>query len=363
MNFVHTFLYYILPLLIILGILILFHELGHFIVAKLFGVKVLRFSIGLGPKIWGIRFGETEYVISAIPFGGYVKMLGEDMDDEPVPVEEEHRAFNKQPSYKRLAIVAAGPLANFFLAIILFILFYAIVGEKVLAPEVGKVKLGSPADWSGIKPKDIIIAIDDISIRRWEDIRKALQKKGCVPLDIIVLRGKDVYKIEVTPKKGKIRNIFGEEIETPILGIVASGRIEIIKLSPMKAIKKGFKKTWEITKLTCITMIKLIQRVVPIRTLGGPILIGQITGKIAQKDWRDLVPFTAVISVNLGVLNLIPIPILDGGLILFLFIELLIGRPLNQKFLEIAHKAGLVILIGLMAIVMYNDIVRILTKK
>ena len=363
MNTLHACLYYVIPLILILGVLILFHELGHFIVAKLFGVKVIRFSLGLGPKLFGKKFGETEYAISVIPFGGYVKMLGEGLDEEPIPEWEEHRAFNNQPVLKRMAIVAAGPVFNLLLAFFIFIFFYAIVGEKVLAPEVGKVKLGSPAWLSGVEPGDVILAIDNIPVRQWEDIRKIIHQKGRVPIKLLVKRGDDFYLIKVTPAPGKVKNVFGEEVQTVIIGIVASGKTKILKFSVWGAVKEGFKRSWEIIRLTCITLVKLIQRVVPVKTLGGPILIGQITGKIAQQDWRYLVPFTAVISINLGVLNLLPVPILDGGLILLLLVELVLRRPLDQKIQETAHKLGLILLIGLMAVVMYNDITRILTRQ
>ncbi len=363
MNTFHVFLYYVLPLILILGVLILFHELGHFIVAKLFNVKVLRFSLGLGPKLFGKKFGETEYAISMIPFGGYVKMLGEDLDEEePIPQWEEHRAFNNQPILKRMAIVAAGPIFNLLLAFFIFVFFYAIVGEKVLAPEVGKVEKGSPAWLAGVEPGDFILAIDDIPVRRWEDIKKIVRKKGSVPIKLRVKKGDDIYLIQVTPRPGKVKNIFGEEVQTVIIGIVASGKKRILKFSFLGAVKEAFNKSCEITRLTCITLVKLVKRVVPMKTLGGPILIGQITGKIAQQDWRYLFPFTAVISINLGILNLLPVPILDGGLILLLFIEIILRRPLDRKVQETAHKVGLILLIGLMAIVMYNDIMRVLTK-
>ncbi len=360
-NTVHLTLYYIIPLLLVLGILIFFHELGHFMVAKLFDVKVLRFSLGLGPKLVAKQIGETEYAISVIPFGGYVKMLGEDID-EPIPPSEEERAFNNQSVPKRIAIVVAGPLFNLLLALMIFIIFYAIAGERVVAPEVGSVKEASPASRAGIMPGDVILSIADVPVRRWSDIKEIVHKRGCVEMPVLLARGEDILKVYVTPERGVVKNIFGEDVNTLIIGIVASGNTKLLRLSFIEAIREGFKKSWEIIRLTCITVVKLLKRVVPIKALGGPILIGQITGKIAQENWIYLVPFTAVISINLGILNLLPVPILDGGLILLLLIELIIGRPLDQKIQEIAHKTGLILLIGLMALVMYNDIIRILTR-
>lgn len=358
----HLFWYYIIPLLLVLGVLIFFHELGHFIVAKVFGVKVLRFSLGLGPKLGAKQIGETEYAVSVIPFGGYVKMLGESMDDEPISPWEEHRAFSKQPVPKRMAIVMAGPLFNLLLALIIFVLFYAIAGEKIIVPEVGRIKEGSPASRAGIMQGDIIISIDGIPVKRWRDIKEIVHKKGCNPIMLTILRGEEVLRIPVTPEEGIVKNIFGENVNTVIIGIIASGKTKLLKLGFLEAIKEGVRKSWEIIRLTCMTVIKLVERIVPVKTLGGPILIGQITGKIAKENWIYLVPFTAIISINLGILNLLPVPVLDGGLILLLVIELVIRRPLDQKVQEAAHKVGLILLVGLMAMVMYNDIMRILTK-
>jgi regulator of sigma E protease len=164
----------------------------------------------------------------------------------------------------------------------------------------------------------------------------------------------------VVPETSVVKNIFGEEIKSALIGIVASGKFRTIELGPLDAINEGFRKTWEIIELTCRTIVKLFQRVIPIKTLGGPILIGQMTGQLAKESLAYLIPFMAVISINLGILNLLPVPILDGGLIVFLLIELVIGKPLSIRKREAAQKIGLFLLIMLMAVVMYNDVVRIL---
>ncbi len=360
MNF---FLYYIIPICLVLGILILFHELGHFIFAKLFRVKVIKFSLGFGPKLFGKRIGETEYLISAIPFGGYVKMLGEGPEDEPVPFWEKERAFSSQPVFKRFIIVSAGPLFNLILAFLIFFTFYLTAGEKIIVPEVGKVKKGSPAFKAGIKPGDLILSIDGICVKRWEDIREIVKKKGKVPMEVLIKRKDRIIRVRLIPEEGTTKNIFGEEVKTVMIGIIASGKTKFIKLSFFSALSEALLKTWKIIKLTCLTLLKLIERIVPLKTIGGPILIGQMTGKIAQENWLYLIPFTAVLSINLGVINLLPIPILDGGILVLLIIEALMRRPIDQKVQETVHKVGIAILICLMAIVMYNDIMRILTKE
>ena len=354
------FIYYVIPFILVLGILIFFHEFGHFIVAKYFNVKVLKFSLGFGNKVIGKKIGETEYLISSVPLGGYVKLLGEGGDeDQEISPEDEARSFNNQPVLKRIAIVCAGPVFNLLFAVIVFSLFYLIAGYQVMTPEIGQVRENSPASQAGMKKGDVIIAISGKPIESWDQIKAIVQKNAGTPLDIVVKRGSKTLALRVVPEVSTMRNIFGEKVNTALIGIVAAGKFKTINLGPVQAISQGFKKTWDVTKLTCLTIVKLFERVVPIKTLGGPILIGQMTGELAKQNLAYLIPFMAVISVNLGILNLLPVPILDGGLILFLLIELVLGRPISLKKRDLAQKVGLILLIMLMMVVMYNDITRI----
>ena len=356
-----TVLYYIIPFIIVLGILIFFHEFGHFLLAKLFKVMVLKFSLGFGPKLIGKKVGETEYVISALPLGGYVKMLGENDDDEIAP-EEAHRSFSKQPVLNRIAIAAAGPMFNFLLAFLLFCGIYLLSGYPIMTAEVGHVRPNSPADEAGILKGDLIEYIEDKKIDEWKDIRKFIEKSSGKGITMVIMReGKRISTI-VFPKEETVKNIFGEEINSPLIGIVASGNIEKLQLNPFQAIKKGGEKTWEITYLTFLTIVKLFQGVVPLKTLGGPIMIGQLTGNLARENVSYLFPLMAVISINLAILNLLPVPVLDGGMILFCLIEMLIRKPISIRKREMAQKIGFFILILLMAIVFYNDLLRIITK-
>ncbi|MBW1731757.1 MAG: RIP metalloprotease RseP [Deltaproteobacteria bacterium] len=354
------FLYYVLPFILVLGVLIFFHELGHFIVAKYFHVKVLKFSLGFGNKLVGKKIGETEYLISSVPLGGYVKLLGESGEDtEEIAPEDEARSFSNQHVLKRIAIVLAGPVFNLLLALVIFSLFYLIAGYQVMTPQIGQVRENSPASKAGIQKGDVILAISGQAITSWEDIKVVVRKSPGIPLEMLVKRGDKTLALTVVPEVSSTKNIFGEEIKTPLIGVVAAGTFKTIDLGPGGAIKEGFKKTWDVTKLTCLTIVKLFERVVPIKTLGGPILIGQMTGQLAKENFAYLFPFMAVISVNLGILNLLPVPILDGGLIIFLLVELILGRPISIKKRDLAQKVGLILLIMLMMVVMYNDITRI----
>ena len=356
-----TVLYYIIPFIVVLGVLIFFHELGHFLIAKLCNVKVLKFSLGFGPRVVGKKIGETEYIISAFPLGGYVKMLGEENDEEIIP-EEAHRSFSKQPVVKRIAIAAAGPIFNFLLALILFTGIFLISGYPIMIAEVGQVRPDSPADKARILKGDIIEYIDDNKINKWDDIKKFIEKSPDKGLNMVIIRGDKRIATIVSPKEEIVKNIFGEEIKSALIGIVASGNIKELQLGPFRALREGGKRTWELTALTVLTVVKLFQGVIPLKTLGGPIMIGQLTGEIAKQNLSYLLPFMAVISINLAILNLLPVPVLDGGLILLFLIEIVIRKPISIKKREMAQKIGLFLLILLMAIVFYNDLVRIITK-
>jgi regulator of sigma E protease len=356
----HFFIYYFFPFIVILGVLIFFHELGHFLLAKYFNVKVLRFSLGFGFKLIGKKIGETEYVISTIPLGGYVKMLGENDDEaEVVPPEESGRAFNNQGVMTRIAIVAAGPIFNMILALFLFIGIYLVSGNYVLTSEIGQVRPGSPAEKAGLLKGDVILTVQGKPTESWSKIKQTVQDQAGEPLIVTVQRGDQTLSLTVIPEEAVEKNIFGEDIKSALIGVVSSGNYKKLELGPWQAVKEGFRKTWEVVELTCLTVVKLFQRVIPIKTLGGPILIGQMTGQLAQESFTYLIPFMAVISINLGILNLLPVPILDGGVIIFLLIELIIGRPLSFRKREWAQKVGLFLLIFLMVVVFYNDITRL----
>jgi regulator of sigma E protease len=354
------FLYYFLPFVVVLGILVFFHELGHFLVAKYFGVKVLKFSLGFGYKLIGRKVGETEYLISTIPLGGYVKLLGEDAEEaEDVSPADAERSFNNQHVLKRIGIVAAGPIFNLLLAWVLFCGVYLISGNFVMTSEIGQVRADSPAERAGLKKGDTILSVQGHAIDSWPEIKKVVQEQEGRVLEVVVKRGDQTLTVTMTPEIATEKNIFGEDVKSALIGIVASGNFKEIALGPGGALVEGTAKTWDVIKLTFMTIVKLLQGVVSIKTLGGPIMIGQLTGQVAQESVGYLVPLLAIISINLGILNLLPIPILDGGLIVFLLIELLAGKPVGLKKRDIAQKVGLVLLALLIVVVTINDLSRI----
>lgn len=354
-------LYYLIPFVVVLGVMIFFHELGHFLVAKYFRVKVLKFALGFGPKIASKEIGETEYSVRYIPLGGFVKMLGEDEEEESLELspEDAKRAFNNQHPLKRIAIVAAGPFFNLVLALFLFCGLFVISGNYIMTSEIGQVTDDSPAQRAGLKKGDIIISVQDKEVKNWDDLKGMVQDQAGNPIMITVMREEKILSVTVTPEESVSKNEFGEEVKTGLIGIVSAGKYTRIKMGPFMALREGFLETWKWIKLTCLVVVKLFEGVLSIKTVGGPIMIGQMTGELAKESPSSLVPFMAVISVNLAILNLFPIPILDGGVIVFLLIELIIGRPMSIKKREVAQKIGLSLLLILVAIVFYNDILRL----
>jgi regulator of sigma E protease len=355
--------YYVIPFVIVLGFMVFIHEAGHFLIAKYFNVKVLKFALGFGPKIAGRQVGETEYSVRYIPLGGFVKMLGEnDNDDEEgsekISPEDEKRAFNRQPVIKRIAIVAAGPIFNLILALVLFCGSYMISGDEIRTTEVGQVTEGLPAYKAGVKQGDLIMSVDGQIVKGWDDLKSIIQDQVGKPISMTIKRQSETISVTIIPEQTKTQNEFGETIESAQIGIVSAGKYEHVDYNFFQAIDQGFKATWKWIKLTCLVVVKLFEGVVSVKTLGGPLMIGQLTGELVQHNIGYLLPFVAIISINLGILNLFPIPILDGGLIFFLIVELVMGRPLSIKKRELAQKIGFSLLIALMVLVFYNDILR-----
>jgi regulator of sigma E protease len=343
----------------VLGILIFVHELGHFLVAKWLGVTVLRFSLGFGPKIVGFQRGETEYRLSLIPLGGYVKMLGEGRDDE-VPEEQLQSSFSSQPLKKRAAIVISGPFSNLLLAVLIFTCIFATAGIPQLTTDIGMVTPDSPAALAGMQPGDKVLEINGNPIDNWEVLSQTIVEAGKFPLRLTIERAEQVITVEVQPELRGVPNVFGEAIQRPVIGITAAGKLQVKQVNPLMAGYYSVAQTWNMSKLFLLTVVKLIQRVLPMDTLGGPILIAQMAGQQAQEGLLNLIYFMALISVNLAILNLLPIPILDGGHLLLFLLEGILRRPLNPKRVEFAQKVGMLLLVVLMAFVFYNDIMRLL---
>ncbi|MGB9699496.1 MAG: RIP metalloprotease RseP [Thermodesulfobacteriota bacterium] len=347
----------IVATIIVLGVLIFVHELGHFLMAKKSKVGVITFSLGFGPKIIGKKIGETEYQISLVPLGGYVKMVGEE-PGEKVPPELINKSFSNQSVGKRMGIVFAGPFFNFLFAIVAFAVVL-MIGMPTLLPEVGEVKPDYPAYQAGLQKGDLIIKANDLPIKRWEDLAQLIHQSAGKNLSLVVKRDKETFSVSLIPQVSKQKNIFGDEIEVGLIGISPAGTFFTERFLPWEAIYRSLLQSWRITELTVVSIVKIIEGKISAKTIGGPILIAQLAGQQAKAGPLSLIIFMAVISINLVILNILPIPALDGWHLLIFLIEALIGKPVSLKLRERAQQIGIFIIILLMLLVFYNDLTRL----
>jgi regulator of sigma E protease len=442
----------IVAFVVVLGVLILVHEWGHFVVARLSGVGVERFSIGFGPVLARFRRKDTEYCISAFPLGGYVKMMGDDEN----PLEggkggyvDPRRAFNLKPLPVRFLIVFAGPAMNFVLAAVIFALVFMILGRPVAPAVVGRVVEGSPAAQAQLKTGDRVVAVEGRPVQHWEEILKAVQDSrghvvqltiesngerrnvGLTPVttktrdvfgeereswdigarpyapavigdvvsslpaakaglkggDVLVAvqgkpvlswdeladaiherpgqptrldvrRGDQTFTVSVVPEAVKERAPDGKDVEVGRIGISPGAGIMFVRSNPVRAIGEGVARTAEVTSLTAVGLYKIVIGQLDRRNIGGPIQIAVTAGEQARQGLPSLAFFTAVISVNLFLLNLLPVPMLDGGHLFFFVCEAVLGRPLSLRKREMAQQVGFVLLMLLMVYAFYNDLER-----
>lgn len=435
-----------LAFLIGLAALIFVHELGHFLAARRCGVVVEKFSIGFGKKIFGTTRGETEYIVAAIPLGGYVKMKGEELDEET----NEEGSFSAAPPSHRLLIAFAGPLFNILFALAIYIFVY-MVGVEALSPVIGTVKENSPAQVARLQTGDQVIAVEGKSIRLWDELQNKVYHSPGKELDFQVERQSgQIVNIKITPIAEEIKDPFGDsrqvgligitplvntityikkgsaaekaglqlndrvmavgntpifgwtdlrpaavdepgvplvfkirrngtEILVPLtttpkivkdgkdkelkigeIGIGMSGKMVLEQYGLLGSIVRSIKETWKMTSLIAISVQKMIFGSIPADQIGGPILIFQIYGEQAEQGFSEFISLTALLSINLGLINLLPIPILDGGHIFFFLIEMIKGRPVSEMNRERAQQVGLFMLISLMVFAFYNDIMRII---
>jgi regulator of sigma E protease len=444
----------LIAFLVVIGVLIVIHELGHFMMARLAGVGVERFSVGFGPVLWRYRGKETEYCLSAIPMGGYVKMMGD--DENPLeggggPSVDPGKSFAGKSILARFLIVFAGPGMNFVLAAVIFALVYMIVGRPVLpavvggvAPDgaaakaglvagdrvravdgrpvehwdelirlvrdgggkpleltlggpagaerritvpparvtekdvfgderevwdigavpfvaatIGDVVSGYPAAQAGVESGDTVLAIEGRPVVTWGDLAEAISRRADQPTRLEVRRGGETRTLTVTPRAVKDRGPDGKETTVGRIGISPAPAASYVRLNPLVALWEGAEKTAEVTALTAIGLWKIIVGQLDRSNIGGPIQIAQAAGEQARHGLSNLAFFTAVISVNLALLNLLPVPMLDGGHLLFFVCEAILGRPLSVRKREVAQQVGLVLLLMLMVFAVYNDLVRI----
>jgi len=365
---------YVVPFLFVLTIVVFFHELGHFLMARLCGIKVLVFSIGFGPEIAGFndRYG-TRWKISAVPLGGYVKFFG---DDNAASVPDQAAAasmldadrkdsFMFQPVRSRAAVVAAGPVANFVLAIAIFAAIFMTVGKQTTSARVDSVQPASAAEAAGFKPGDLVTAINGEKIESFSDMQRIVSISAGETLSIDVDRGGAPINLKATPQLKELKDNFGNVHRLGVLGISRSmspGDIKTEKAGPLRAITMGAQETWFVVDRTLAYIGGVFVGREAADQLGGPIRIAQVSGQVATAGFTALIHLTAVLSVSIGLLNLFPIPLLDGGHLLFYSIETIRGRPLSERAQEVGFRIGLAVVVMLMIFATFNDILRLATS-
>jgi len=343
--------------LAVLSALIFFHELGHYSAARFFGVYVEVFSIGFGKKIASFRLFNTEWRVAAIPLGGYVKMKGQE-DLDPMAVSADADSYNSKAPWQRIVILLAGPAANFVIAFFLY-LAIGFGNPQVLAPVVGNVVKDSPAYIGGLETNDTIRAINGVEIHTWEEMSKII-KSSRGTLNIEIERGDYLQNIQVTPEIKEVENIFKEKVQRRMVGIGAAGVGVNLDLSFTETFVYAWDETYKASTLIFKSVQKLLTGDVPAKELGGAISIVKITADASENGWMAVFFFAALISVNLGVLNLLPIPALDGGHIMFNLYEMITRRAPSEAVLMKLTVIGWGLLLGLMSLGIYNDINRLM---
>lgn len=345
--------------LLVLSFLVFFHELGHFLAAKYFGVKVYVFSIGFGKQIYAKEWKNTTWQFALIPLGGYVKMKGQD-DTKPALNEQGDDSYNNKKPWQRIIILFAGPFANFLLASILYFII-ALNGATTYAPQIGKVLKDSPAFLAGIKSNDEIIKINETNIKSWDEIGKYITSTSGA-LKFYIKRDGRLIARTINPKISTAKNLFNENIKKRMIGISPSGKIITLNLSIIQSLNYAYEKTIFASTMIFQGVQKLISGVIPSSEIGGVITIGKVISDASESSIIALLTITALISVNLGVLNLLPIPALDGGHIMFNLYEIIARRKPSDRVFMFLTLMGWVILGSLMLLGIYNDINRIFLK-
>jgi regulator of sigma E protease len=367
----HGLLGYVIPFLFVLTIVVFFHELGHFLVARWAGVKVLTFSLGFGPELFGFndRHG-TRWKVSAIPLGGYVKFFGDESEastpsaDALKTMTEAERkvSFHGQKVGPRAAIVAAGPIANFILAIVIFAALFTFFGKPSQTARVDSVQENSAAAAAGFKPGDIVTAINGSAIDSFTDMQRFVSTQAGVPLVFTVKRGDAVVSLTGTPQLREMKDAFGNVHRIGVLGITRSthpGDTVTQPVNPATAVWLGVKETWFVVDRTVAYIGGIFAGRESADQVGGPIRIAQISGQVATIGLAALIHLAAVLSVSIGLLNLFPVPLLDGGHLLFYAIEAIRGKPLSERSQELGFRVGLALVLMLMLFATYNDILHL----
>ncbi|WP_198305250.1 RIP metalloprotease RseP [Arcobacter vandammei] len=342
--------------LLVLSFLVFFHELGHFLAARFFGVKVEKFSIGFGKAIYSKYWAGTTWQFAMIPLGGYVQMKGQD-DSKPTLVESGNDSYNTKKPWQRIIILFAGPFANFLLA---FILYFAIanLGANVLSAKIGNIQENSPAFIAGLQANDEIIRINEQDIKSWDDIGKIITTTEGA-LQFFVKRDNQILTKVIAPHISDSQNMFRENIKKRMIGISPVGEVTTLELSFTESLSFAYEKTIFASTMIFQGVQKLISGIIPSSEIGGVITIGKVISDASESSLIALLTITALISVNLGVLNLLPIPALDGGHIMFNLYEMIARRKPSEQVFMFLTILGWIILGSLMLLGIYNDINRI----
>jgi regulator of sigma E protease len=367
----HGFIGYIIPFLFVLTIVVFFHELGHFLVARWAGVKVLTFSLGFGPELVGFndRHG-TRWKVSAIPLGGYVKFFGDESEASTPSSEllanmtEEERAgsFHHKKVGPRAAIVAAGPIANFILAIVIFTALFTFYGKPNTSARVDKVEANSAAAAAGFQVGDVVTAIDGDAIGSFSDMQRIVGVRAGEPLTFMIKRGDATLQLHGTPELREVKDAFGNVHRLGVLGITRAtspGDVTTERVNPATALWLGVKETWFVIDRTMAYVGGLFTGREAADQVGGPLRIAQLSGQVATIGLAALVQFAAALSISIGLLNLFPVPLLDGGHLLFYAVEAVRGRPLSDRAQEMGFRIGLGLVLMLMVFATYNDILHL----
>jgi regulator of sigma E protease len=366
-----SFLSYALPFLFVLTVVVFFHELGHFWVARRCGVKVDAFSVGFGPELFGFndRHG-TRWKLSAIPLGGYVRFHGDDSAAstpdakalKKMSEEEKRVSFFHQPVSKRAAVVAAGPIANFILAIVIFAAVFMVYGRQVTTARVDTIQPASAAEEAGFRPGDLVLSIDGRKIENFGDMQRIVSASPDLKLKVTVERDGREVTLTATPRLREIKDNFGNTHRVGLLGISRSTTREDVvteRYGPIDALRLGVTETWFVVERTINYVVGIVTGREAADQLGGPIRIAQVSGQVATVGFAALLHLTAVLSVSIGLLNLFPVPLLDGGHLVFYAIEAVRGRPLSERAQEFGFRVGLALVLMLMLFATWNDILHL----
>lgn len=369
MEFLSGFWTYVIPFLVVLTVLVFVHEMGHYLVARWCGVRVQVFSVGFGREIWGFtdRLG-TRWKFSWIPFGGYVKMFGEMQpsasgdgarEAENLSEEEKKVSFHHKSLGQRSAIVFAGPAANFLFAIVLLAGLFSVLGQPYTPPDIGQVVAGSAAERAGLQDGDVFKRIGSTEIERFEQVQRIVQLAPGQPLDIVIERAGERLTVTAIPDSVEVER-FGTVQRIGQLGVSRPSQdMVLVRHDPFTAVWRATERTFGLTGDILKALGQIITGQRTAEELGGPVRIAQISGDMAQIGLVMLIQFMAILSINLGLINLFPIPMLDGGHLVFYAVEAVRGRPVGERVMGYSLNIGLLLILGLTLFVTWNDLVQL----